>query len=306
MKISLSPSSLLIITILCLSLTTGCSQTRTRRASSDSLNKQDRIDRIKKSTVRIYANGKPSGTGFIIDENGLIATAFHVVGKTEPTSGKRSFITYAPAIEVEFYDGEKLPAIPHKTFIGQGIYEAVSKDYCILEVKTAKKLIPLRLGYFYDAQEGTEVYMCGYSLLSEQPAVSFGVVTARWKDSVLTYHGPSSYKKRNIIGIAWLDISMTRGNSGGPIVLMGNNPEQDRVIGIASFITTPLDQDIKALIKALKGNEPESHYAPVCSIELFCLMKETLGPDSLFIKGCVSIDSLRMRLQKIVSSQKTA
>lgn len=298
-------SFFLIIALVYLALMTGCSQPVPKHVSIESLSgpdKQERIDRIKRSTVRIYVNGKPSGSGFIINANGLVATSFHVVGKTEPASRKRSFITYASPIEVQLHNGEKVPAIPHKAFIGDGIYEAVLKDYCVLEIRTPRQLVPLRLGNFSDAREGSTVYLCGYSLTREQPEISFGVVKTRWKDVVLAYQGSSSFRKRSIIDIAWLDIPMTKGNSGGPIVLPGKRPEDDRVIGIASFITTPLDQDLKALVKTLKDNAPSSRASPVCSIELFCAMKEAMGYDSLFIKGCISIDSLRNRLQKLAGS----
>lgn len=39
--------------------------------------------------------------------------------------------------------------------------------------------------------------------------------------------------------VAWLDVTMNSGNSGGPIVLMGEEPEGDKVIGIASFGLNP-------------------------------------------------------------------
>jgi len=292
-----------LILLVCLSTSAGCFKSRIEKPPANALDKQERIAKIRKSTVRIYVDGKPKGTGFIITENGLIATAFHVIAKTIPTPREQAQITYASSIEVQFNDGERLPAIVHKSCIGKGFHGSIFRDYCILEIKTSKKLVPLRLGNFNDVYEGAHVYLSGYPLVSERPSISFGVVSTKWKDPVVSYYGQFFPEKRNNPEIALLDLSMNRGDSGGPIVLIGNNPEEDRVIGIASFIMTPLDQELKALVEAIKSYA-EGHYDVVCPIELFQILRKEQGFQSLFISGCISIDPLRLRLQKIAKDQQ--
>jgi serine protease Do len=291
------------VIILCLSLSAGCHQPRSTETTSKNLNQQERFTKIRQSIVRIYVDGRPRGTGFIIAENGLIATAFHVIAKTFSTPHGQAQITYAASIEVHLDNGEKLPAILHTSCIGKGLHGSILRDYCILEIKTPKKLVPLSLGNFNDVSDGAHVYIAGYPLVSERPRISFGVVSTKWKDPVVSYYSQSLPEKRNNTDIALLDIAMNRGESGGPIVLIGNQPEDDRVVGIASFITTPLDQDMKSLVDAIKSYT-EGRYNVVCTIELFQLLREEQGFQSLFISGCISIDPLKQRLQKFAKDRQ--
>jgi serine protease Do len=291
------------IIILCISLSAGCHHPPAVNPPSNTLDEQERLAKIRKSTVRIYVDGKPKGTGFVISENGLIATAFHVIAKTLSTLHGQAQITYATSIAVRLDDGDKLPAIVHTSCIGKGLHGSILRDYCILEIKTPKKLVPLSLGNFNDISDGAQVYLAGYPLVSERPRISFGVVSTKWKDPVVSYYSQSLPEKRNNTDIALLDIAMNRGESGGPIVLIGNQPEDDRVVGIASFITTPLDQDMKALVNAIK-TYTEGRYNVVCAIELFQLLREEQGFRSLFISGCLSIDPLKQRLQKFAKERQ--
>jgi len=291
------------IIILCISLSAGCHHPPAVNPPSNTLDEQERLAKIRKSTVRIYVDGKPKGTGFIISENGLIATAFHVIAKTLSTPHGQAQITYATSIEARLDDGEKLPAIVHTSCIGKGLHGSILSDYCILEIKTPKKLVPLSLGNFNDISDGAQVYLAGYPLVSERPRISFGVVSMKWKDPVVSYYSQSLPERRNNTDIALLDIAMNMGESGGPILLIGNQPEDDRVVGIASFITTPLDQDMKALVHAIK-TYTEGRYNIVCAIELFQLLRKEQGFQSLFISGCLSIDPLKQRLQKFAQERQ--
>jgi serine protease Do len=289
--------------VFCFTLLAGCKYPRAVNPAPNTLDQQERFAKIRKSIVRIYVDSKPKGTGFIISENGLIATAFHVIAKTLTTPHSQAQITYAASIEVQLDDGERLPAIVHTSCIGKGLHGSILRDYCILEIRTSKQLVPLSLGDFSDVSEGAPVYFSGYPLVSEKPRISYGVVSAKWKDPVVSYYSQSLPEKRNNTDIALLDISMNRGDSGGPIVLMGNKPEEDRVVGIASFVTTPLDQEMKALAGAIKSYT-EGRYNIVCTIELFQLLRKEQGDKSLFISGCISIDPLKQRLQKFAREQQ--
>jgi hypothetical protein len=289
---------LMIIMIFAVSAMPGCHKPSVEKPRVAVVDMQERIHKIKRATVRIHVDGKPRGTGFVIDEYGLIATAFHVVGKAVPVSKKKAYLSYASSIEVQFHDGDRLPARVHKSCIGQGLYRAAMKDYCILEVGNRKTLDPLRLGNFKDVREGAHVYMCGYPLVAEESRVTFGIISTKWDDIAISYQDPFSPSRKDNVAMALLDIPMKRGDSGGPVVLIGNTPEDDRVICIASFVTTPLDQDLKALVKALKGYEENGRQDSMSAIELFQMMKKALKSESLFISGCVSIDSLTFFLPK--------
>ncbi len=296
------PSALLFLIILCLS-PAGCRSPSVQTHPVDIVvDEQQRIDRIKQSIVRIHVDGEPRGTGFVITENGLIATAFHVIGKTVHPSNDQAYITYASSIEVEFDDGYKLPARVHKSCIGQGLHGAVLRDFCILEIKTLRHLTPLRMGRFTDVDEGSRVYMCGYPLVDDRLRLSFGTVSYKPENNIVSYQGQSFNARRRNTEVALLDIPMSRGDSGGPIILIGESPEEDKVIGIVTFITTPLDQKLKALVQAFNRSSERRH-SDVCPIERFLVLREEIESDSLFITGCVSVDPLRLRLNRILNGK---
>ncbi len=288
----------LITTMLFMLILSGCPDTRSVKHTSTLVQHDERIAQIRKSTVRILVDGKPKGTGFVISEHGLIATAFHVVARTIPSPHMQAHITYATTIEVLFDDGERLPAIIHMSCIGKGLHGSIIRDYCILHVTTSKKLLPLRLGSFSDVYEGAPVYLAGYPLVSDRPCTAFGVVSAVWKEPVVSYHNQLIPEKKNRTGVALLDIAMNRGHSGGPIVLIGETPAEDRVIGIASFISTPLDQELKTLVAAIRSYTEESQ-SVVCSLELLQILWKERGGHSLFISGCISVDHLKNRILNI-------
>lgn len=295
----------LLLVLTCLALSGGCSDRHVIQHSSVSVHDQDRIAGIRKSTVRILVEGKPKGSGFVIAEDGLIATAFHVVAKTVMHPHGKPQITFASPIEIQFEDGERLPALAHASCLGTGMYRAILCDFAILEVSTTRKLIPLRIGSFRDIREGSYVYLAGFPLTSEQPRVTVGRVKVKWDDPIGAPSGQSSSGRRKTAGIGILDIGMSRGDSGGPIVLIGETSANDRVVGIASFIMHPLDQELKTLMKAIQSHTRGRDDA-VCSLELFSLLRKEYGSQSLFLAGYVSVEPVKARLQKFLETSRDA
>lgn len=291
------------LVIVCLILSGGCSERHIVQRSPASLDDQDRIAAIRKSTVRILVDGKPKGSGFIVAEHGLIATAFHVVAKTTTNPHGEPHITYASSIEVQFEDGEKLPALPHTSCLGTGIFRAMLCDFAILEVSTEKKRRPLLLGSFKDVREGSRVYLAGFPLMSERPRATLGRVAMKWEDALSASSERSSSGKSKPHGIAILDIEMSRGDSGGPIVLIGETPAQDRVVGIASFIMHPLDQELKTLLAAIRSHTG-GREGLVCSLEFLSLLRKEYVNRSLFLAGCLSIEPVKSRLQKVKDERR--
>jgi serine protease Do len=250
---------------------------------------KQRVQRVKLLTARILANGQVSGTGFAISEAGLIATSFHVVQHVEAAPQGQPQITYASSIEVEFNDGTKLPATVHESCQNQCFLEALSKDYCILEVKN-KNLVPLPLGTFADAYEGAYVYLCGFPLGINQPVVSFGMLSTKWTTSGYLNQGSNRE-------VAWLDLTMNKGNSGGPIVLLGDEPKDDKVIGIASFGLNPFANPAEQLIQIVEAFPGKAVIMGVNFKNFASLVGAALASNSLGISGCVSIDYLKSRLR---------
>jgi len=251
---------------------------------------KERVKRIKRATVRILINGQPSGTGFVVSSAGLIGTCFHVVQHVQVAPNSQTQITYSSSIEVEFNDGNKLPGTVHESCQGGGFLEALSKDYCILEIKS-KDLISLPLGTFADVYEGADVYLCGFPLGINQPVVSLGMLSTKWITSGYLNQGSNRE-------VAWLDITMNSGNSGGPIVLMGEEPGGDKVIGIASFGLNPFADPAEKFIEIVQAFPGSAALMGVDFKKFATLIGAALSSNSLGVSGCVSIDYLKSKLKQ--------
>jgi len=251
---------------------------------------EQRSEQIKRSVVRIFVNGKALGTGFIISKDGLVATCFHVVQHIQESPDGKTHVTYASSIEVEFNDGSKLPATVHSSCNNQGLLEALSKDYCILETNTSKNVVPVVLGTFSDAHEGADIYSCGFPLGINQPIVSIGMVSTKWTTSGYLNQGSSRE-------VAWLDITMNSGNSGGPIILIGKEPKDDRVIGIASFVLNPFAKSAKEFVQAYQEFPGTVGFMGVDFREFAKLIGGALASNSVGVGGCISIDYLKSKLK---------
>jgi len=255
---------------------------------------KERINRFRESIVRIIVDNEPKGTGFVVSKDGLIATCFHVVQKTEPLSNNTTSITYALNIEIEFTNGLRLPAFIHGSCLNKGFSEAVSKDYCILKVNQ-NDLIPLKLGSFSDAKEGDIVYMGGYPFGITQPIFAKGMLSTKWKTTGYL----NQDEERDV---AWLDITMNKGNSGGPIILLSDNPNNDKVIGIASFMLNPFAEPAERIFNFVQGTGGEVLILGVSFREFAKHVNLALMNISLGIGGCVSIDYLK---SKIIQNNNT-
>ena len=208
----------------------------------------ERITRAKAATVRVLVNGSPAGSGFVVANN-LVATDFHVVQSLSPTPTGQTQVGYAAKIEVQLQDGRVLPATPHTTVLGQGLQEAIGKDVALLSLQV-NDLKPLKLGRFADVREGDSVYLVGYPLGVDQPIVAAGMVSTKWKTS--GYLGQGGERD-----VAWLDITMNKGNSGGPVLRVADDPAQDVVVGIANFSLNPFAQraeEFASVAAAFPGN----------------------------------------------------
>lgn len=251
---------------------------------------KERVGQIKKSTVRIFVNGRPSGTGFIISKAGLIATCFHVVQQIQPAPNGQPQISYAPSIQVEFTDGNKLAATVHPSCVNQGFMEALSKDYAVLEVKSPKELMPVTLGTFMDADEGAGIYMSGFPFGLDKPFVSTGMLST--KINVQGYLGQGANREA-----ALLDITLNKGNSGGPVVLIGKEPKDDKVIGIANFQLGPLSPPLKLLAQTAQNFPGRAVILGIDFKEFSLQITNTFEATSVGIGGCISIDYLKSRIK---------
>lgn len=100
--------------------------------------------------------------------------------------------------------------------------------------------------------------------------------------------------------VALLDLTLNKGNSGGPIIKIGKSAQDDEVIGIADFLLNPFGELAEQLDKAIdsfKMNYQLQTFDTVKkvinSISLTNSMKlfsEAIINSSNGISGCVSIN----------------
>lgn len=148
-----------------------------------------------------------SGTGVVLEANGLIATNNHVV--SDPNFDYTIFLA----------DGQNFPA----TILGTDKFD----DIAFLKID-ATGLVPASLGDSDALETGQTVFAIGNSLGRYQNSVSRGVVSGlgRIMKEILEA-GP---RMHNLIQT---DAAISKGNSGGPLVNMAGE-----VVGINTLIDT--------------------------------------------------------------------
>jgi len=246
---------------------------------------QQRVQGVKESTVRILVNGIPSGTGFAVAPN-LVATNFHVVQQLSPAPNGQTQVTYAARIEVQLHDGRVLPGMPHPSVSGHGLQTALGRDVALLSVPV-NDLRPLKLGHFVDVSEGDSVYLAGYPFGIQQVVVATGTVSTKWK-------APGYLGQGGERDVAWLDITMNRGNSGGPVLLLSADPSKDTVIGIANFNLNPFAQNAEEFADVAAAFPGKVLIMGVDFKKFATLVGAALASQSHGVGACIAIDYLQL------------
>lgn len=246
---------------------------------------RQRVQRVKDSTARILINGIPPGTGFAVARN-LVATNFHVVQQLSAGPGGQTQVAYATGIQVQTADGRVLQAAPHPSVMGGNLATAIGKDVALLTVR-ANDLKPLTLARFADVAEGDRVYLAGYPFGIAQVVVAAGILSTKW--SAPGYLGQGGARD-----VAWLDVTMNRGNSGGPVVLLAGDPTKDAVIGIANFSLNPFGQRAEEFASVAANFPGNAILIGVDFKKFSVLIGEALTSQSHGVGGCVAIDYLQV------------
>ena len=167
--------------------------------------------------VTIYANlgaeGSSQGSGFVVDDDGLILTNAHVITNVTESRAVRG----ASAVYVEFSDGDRVAAdiVGWDLFSDVGVVRVAAADHT---------LAPVPLGNSSTVLVGQPVAAIG-SPFGQQTSLSVGVVSAtgRTIDSLT-----SGFAVANAIQV---DAPINRGSSGGPLF-----DSSGKVIGINAQI----------------------------------------------------------------------
>ena len=246
---------------------------------------RQRLQRVKESTARILVNGKPAGTGFAVAEN-TIATNFHVVQQLSPTASGQTQVTYATKIEVQLHDGRLLPATPHPSVLGNILSTWIGNDVTLLSVP-ASNLSPLKLGRFADVSEGDRIYLAGYPFGIRQIVAATGMLSTKWKTDAYLGQGRSR-------DVAWLDVTMNKGNSGGPVLLLAEDPARDVVVGIANFSLNPFAEKAEEFANVAASFPGNAVVIGIDFKKFSILIGAALMSQSHGVGGCVAIDYVQL------------
>ena len=204
------------------------------------------------------------GSGFVLNEEGEIATNAHVV-----TQGEKEDIKDVEKVYVRFLDRNQVEA----KVVG---YDP-NLDAALLKIDPeGLDLTPVELGSSEDLQVGSAVAAIG-SPFGEEGSLSIGIISAL--DRTL-----QSLTDFSIAGAIQTDAAINSGNSGGPLV-----DAEGRVLGINSQINTtsgtnsgvgfaiPIDSVKRSLDELREKGRVEYAYLGVSSSSLYPQLAEKLG-----------------------------
>lgn len=250
----------------------------------------ERVNKIKAATVRITIDGSNSvGSGFFVNNQGLVVTCFHVIEPALHSDGRLS------KIFVELNTGEIIEYGLIKKIAMDTNWQknAISFDYCLLApLNSSLRIFPfLKIGNFDDANEGDEIYTCGYPIGIKQQFLSMGIISTKYTEdsNKVIYNNQIIITPRNQ---ALLDITLNRGNSGGAIVKIGNTINDDEVIGIADFIITPAGSQSEQMINLLLSASGAVKISGVDPNYVFAQIFSIISNLSIGVSGCISINHL--------------
>lgn len=201
----------------------------TNNTKSYSLQDLYKILQQSSATVEVYDSvlgPKGLGSGFIIDEQGILVTNYHVA--KPPQIGKLIY-------DITFANGDVFPA----RLVGADPFT----DLAVLKIEnsTFKKFIPLKLGNSSNAVPGDRLAVYGApSGLSG--SLTTGIISAVGRGGSDTSYLPIQLNGMTSTGLDFSQIDMIQtdatinhGNSGGPVVNINGEVIGVSDLGLADF-----------------------------------------------------------------------
>jgi S1-C subfamily serine protease len=206
------------------------------------------------------------GSGFVVDDQGYIATNAHVVTSDSGAD--------ANDVYVQFSDGNKLSA----RIIGTDR----NSDIALVKVDPSKlrgpdaKLVPLPFGSTEDVRVGDPVAAIG-SPFGEEQSLTIGVVSALNRDI-------ESLTRFAIGNAIQTDAAINHGNSGGPLLDGGG-----RVIGVNAQIRStggggegvgfaiPVETVKRSITQLRAKGRVDYAYLGISSVTLYPQLAQRLG-----------------------------
>ena len=143
------------------------------------------VRRVRPSVVKV-SSSVGTGSGFIVDEDGLIVTNAHVVGRSKTVTVRLA---------------------SRKVYTGDVVSLDEEADLAFIELDTDDTLLPVPLGNSYLAFVGNEVIAVGFPLGNALPG-----------SSTITRGIVSSWRVFDGVDYLQTDAAINPGNSGGPLI----------------------------------------------------------------------------------------
>ena len=180
----------------------------------------ERVNEVVVNIRSVGESGESVGSGFIVDQKGLIATNFHLISNSEPRrsifqrgSDAGSKAKLVNTVTVTLNDGRQLPASI------KGYDEAT--DIALLEVKPTGAPLPVaEIGDSDSLRVGEWVIAIGNPLGLDH-TVTLGIVSAKGRTG---FGGQFD-------DFLQTDAAINPGNSGGPLV-----NTQGKIVGINTLV----------------------------------------------------------------------
>lgn len=171
----------------------------------------DRVEKIKKCTVRLMIDSIPIGTGFLINDKGFVLTCWHVANFSIIRNANNIPVGLR-TMYMELNGGNKIKVGIAGYFLQAGNKNAVAYDYCLIVPVPMGITNPtpyLKLGDYDEVKEGQEVYTCGYPLGIPQQFISKGILSTKYreKNNTVITNGHIDTLPRNQ---SLLDLTMNR------------------------------------------------------------------------------------------------
>ena len=209
--------------------------------------------------IFVLENGNyvPSGTGFFINEDGIVITCNHVICNSSLEEGRLAF-TYNNNIRVE------KNGINYRVNIVHDINDEdpIFMDYAILEI-TGGGFQALPISHFDEIQVGNEILFGGYPFGRNYPYFTKGLISAK-------HPKPSRLNQLVQINTIALDANVNPGNSGGPLYDISSG-------GIAGIISSRIG-NIEHHIKRLEDLHDENDEFQVELINSLYSINEIINP----------------------------
>lgn len=179
------------------------------------------------------------GTGFVIDRDGYLLTANHVVAEYIIENNRIIDIVYSDSIYAIFDQGDTLRLNLIISRNWKTDRDPLLFDFAILKIDD-KTIEPLQIGKYDDVEIGNEIIFSGFPLSSEHLTNHTGIISAK-------------YIKKGIFGninqkVYQIDGSINKGNSGGPLISLVDQ----KVIGIISTREGGISNELDAIKKQIQ------------------------------------------------------